>query len=356
MTVTVTAGAVVDGVNKGNLQASEAFSVDTRAPTVSTIAIASNPGTDRTYAADDEIRVRVTFSETVEVTGTPRLQAGAGRRGAVRRPTEAGREQRPWSLAYQVAGGESDTDGVGVEADSLSGGTIRDGSDNEAVLDHDGLAADAGHKVDAVRPELAASGGAVVNGTALTLTWDEPLDGSSTPAAGDFTVSGGDRTRMVTRVRVSGSTVLLTLDAGAEHLEAEIQVSYTPGTNPIRDAAGNQAEALSREPVTNETPDTTPPEVEQSGDHLEPGVGPDLCGGGRDRGEGDLQRDGGGGGDPAVEAESGEQDPDGRLPEKRHGDGGAGVRLRGGRWGRGLRRGEHPRPGRIGLNGGTIEG
>ena len=37
MTVTVTAGAVVDGVNNGNLEASEAFSVDTKAPTVSSV-------------------------------------------------------------------------------------------------------------------------------------------------------------------------------------------------------------------------------------------------------------------------------------------------------------------------------
>ena len=95
VTVTVTAGAVVDGVNNGNLQASEAFSVDTRAPTVSTIAIASNPGTDRTYAAGDEIRVRVTFSETVEVTGRPRLSLELAE-GGERRPTEAGQEQRPW--------------------------------------------------------------------------------------------------------------------------------------------------------------------------------------------------------------------------------------------------------------------
>ena len=60
---------------------------------------------------------------------------------------------------------------------------------------------------------------------------------------------------------MSGSTVELTLDVGAEHEEAGIQVSYTPGTNPIRDMPGNDAEALSREPVTNETPDTTAPGV-----------------------------------------------------------------------------------------------
>ena len=101
----------------------------------------------------------------------------------------------------------------------------------------------------------------MVDGTTLTLTYNEPLR-SSTPEPGDFTVDGGDQTRTVSRVSVSGSTVVLTLDAGAEHLEAGIQVSYTPpGTNPIRDVPGNAAVALSRESVTNETPDTTPPKV-----------------------------------------------------------------------------------------------
>ena len=71
---------------------------------------------------------------------------------------------------------------------------------------------------------------------------------------------------------MTGSTVVLTLDTGAEHLEAGIEVSYTPGTNKIRDVPGNEAEALSREAVTNETPDTTAPEVEQSGHQLEPGI------------------------------------------------------------------------------------
>ena len=201
VTVTVTPGAVVDGLNNGNLQASAAFSVDTKAPTVSTIAITSNPGSDRTYAAGDEIRVTVTFSETVEVEGTPRLQLELG--GGVRTAAyRGGTGTAALVFAYEVAYGERDSDGVGVEADSLTrgGGTIRDGSDNDAVLDHDGLAADSGHKVDGVRPELAASGGAVVDGTRLTLSYDEPLDTRSPPASGDFTVSGGDRARAVSRV------------------------------------------------------------------------------------------------------------------------------------------------------------
>ena len=234
--------------------------VDGVAPTVSKLEISSNPGSDRTYAAGDEIEVTVTFRETVEVTGTPRLQLelGGGLRTAAYR---GGTGTAALVFAYEVADGESDTDGLGVKADSLSGGTITDEARNAAVPEHGSLSADSGHKVDAVKPELAASGGAVVDGTRLTLTWDEPLDGRSTPASGDFTVSGGDRARTVTRVRVSGSTVLLTLDTGAEHREAGIQMSYTPGANPIQDAVGNDARPLANRVVENNTRDTTAPVI-----------------------------------------------------------------------------------------------
>ena len=213
---------------------------DLTPPTVNTIAISSDPGSDRIYAPEDEIEATVTFSETVEVEGAPQLMLKVGDRN---RPVGylEGTGTTALVFAYEVAEGDEDTDGVSIEVNSLSlgGGTIKDGADNDAVLDHDGLAADSGHKVDAVKPELAATGGAVVNATTLTLTYDEPLDGSSTPVSGDFTVPGVYRARTVTGVRVNGSAVELTLDVGAEHGEAGIQVSYTPGTNPIRDVPGN---------------------------------------------------------------------------------------------------------------------
>ena len=261
VTVTVTPGAVVDGLNNGNLQASAAFSVDTKAPVVSTIEITSRPQTDATYAPGDEMEVTVTFSETVAVTGMPRLTLNVG--GGNRTANYRSGADATLLFSYTVADGESDADGVSIEADSLSrnGGTIQDAADNDAVLDHEALAADSSHQVDGVKPELAVTGGAVVDGATLTLTWNEPLDGSSTPETDDFTVAGGDHVRTVTGVRVNGSAVELTLDSGAEHEEAGIQVSYTPGMNRLRDVAGNEAEGLSRRSVTNETPDTTAPLV-----------------------------------------------------------------------------------------------
>ena len=245
---------------------------DTTSPTVSSLVITSNPGGDQIYVAGEVIELTVTFSETVEVTGTPQLRLRVGSRtrtaGYLR-----GTDTAALVFGYEVVEGDEDTDGVSMEANSLTRnvGTIRDEARNNAELDHDGLAADSGHKVDGVKPRLAATGGAVVNGTTLALTYDEPLDGSSTPEAGDFTVAGGDRARTVSRVVVRGATVELTLNAGAEHLEAGIQVSYTPGANPIQDAAGNEVEALSREAVRNDTPDTSPPEVESLAISSNPG-------------------------------------------------------------------------------------
>ena len=53
---------------------------DTTGPTVQTVRITSNAGSDQTYAVDDLIEVTVTFDETVVVTGTPRLTLNVGGR------------------------------------------------------------------------------------------------------------------------------------------------------------------------------------------------------------------------------------------------------------------------------------
>ena len=213
---------------------------DTTAPTVSSLAVSSNAVSDQTYAEGDEIEVTVTFSETVEVEGTPQLRLRVGSRNRTA-SYQSGTDTEALVFGYKVAEGDEDTDGVSIEADSLrlNGGTIRDEARNEAVLDHDGLTADAGHKVDGVRPELSELRRWMES--SLTLTYGEVLDGSSRPASGDFTVEVGGDGQTVAGVSMSGSTVTLTLDPAVEHGETGIRVSYTPGTSPLRDAVGNEA-------------------------------------------------------------------------------------------------------------------
>ena len=234
---------------------------DTTPPAVTGVAIVSNPGSDQTYAAGDRIEVRVRFSETVEVEGTPRLRLRVGNRtrtaGYLR-----GTGTAALVFAYEVADGDEDTGGVSIEAGriALNRGTIKD-EENAAELDHGAVAPQAGHKVDGVRPAFVS---AAVDGSSLTLTYGKALDGGSRPASGDFTVEVGGSGRSVSGVSVRGSVVTLTLNPAVEHGDTGIRVSYTVptgvGANPIQDEVGNDARRLSSRSVTNTTgaPNTDP--------------------------------------------------------------------------------------------------
>ena len=252
---------------------------DTEAPRIEGIEITSDPPDGRdVYGIGEEIEVTVTFSEIVTVTGTPRvtLKVGARDRSA-NYESVTGAEV---VFAYTVAVNDSDTDGVSIEADSLSGGTIRDTAGNNAVLTHSAVAADTGQKVDGIKPVLASTDGAVANGTMLTLAYSEPLDSSSAPGNDAFSVTGGSETRTVTGVRVSGSAVELTLTPAVEHGETGLRVSYTvptgSGATPIQDTAGNDADRLSNQSVTNVTRRHDGADGRDDADHLECGVGSDL--------------------------------------------------------------------------------
>ena len=99
---------------------------------------------------------------------------------------------------------------------------------------------------DTVAPELAM---AVVTGTELVLTWNEPLDAASEPAASAFAVTVSSSTVTVTTVAVSGDMVTLTLASAAARGDT-VTFSYTaPGDSPLQDAIGNDAGNLSNEAV-----------------------------------------------------------------------------------------------------------
>ena len=108
--------------------------------------------------------------------------------------------------------------------------------------------------VDDVAPALA---GATVNATALTLTFDEALDGASAPPATAFAVTVGDAARSVDQVSLGETTATLTL-ASAVASNETVTVSYTVPSGasaaPLADAAGNAVAAFSDQAVTNETP------------------------------------------------------------------------------------------------------
>ena len=79
--------------------------VKDRGPTVRRIEISSDPGTDGTYAEEEEVRVTVTFSRAVEVTGAPELELRVGTevKQALYR---SGAGSSELVFAYQVAEGD----------------------------------------------------------------------------------------------------------------------------------------------------------------------------------------------------------------------------------------------------------
>ena len=150
--------------------------VDTTAPTVSSVAITSTANSSNTYAAGEKVKATVTFNESMNVTGTPQLTLKIGASEKTASYTTTGSTTTKLVFEYTIASGDTDTDGISIEADKLqnnSGSTIKDTAGNAATLTHTVLAAQADHKVDTTGP--------TVSSIAITST----ANSSNTYAAGE---------------------------------------------------------------------------------------------------------------------------------------------------------------------------
>ena len=218
-------------------------------PTVSSIALTSDPGEDDTYAIGDAVKATVTFSKDVTVGdagGEPALELDIG--GAARQAGfDSGSDSDSLVFSYTIVEDDLDSDGIAIGVDklALNGGTIRDSLGLDAKLGHDAESSQSGHKVDGVPPEpLSAVVDTEDDAGALVLTFYEALDGDSTPAVGAFAVTVGttDTANTVTAVAVDGANVTLTLTTDVASDAANVKVGYTkPASNPLRDVAGNAA-------------------------------------------------------------------------------------------------------------------
>ena len=232
---------------------------DREGPSVSRFGFGLS-GPEDTHPAGFVVEVFVAFTESVRVTGLPRLTFELG--GEERTATFTGSSRSHVYFSYTVAPGDIDTDGLSIPAGriDLNGGTIKDEAGNAAMLDFPAVGPKLSHKVDGNKPVLL---GAAVDQALLTLTYGEALDVRySLPHLEDFTVKVGGVERSVTSLAVNGGVVELTLATAVGSGDTGITVSYAPVSRPIRDLAGNRADALSDQPVTNTTgTSNTAPEV-----------------------------------------------------------------------------------------------
>ena len=109
--------------------------------------ITSSPQSSDTYGNGEAITVALTFSETVMVTGEPRVRLEVGERKRWARYSSA--DGATLTFSYTVKKVDADDDGISIGADQLqlNKGSIQDGEGNAASLSHPALAAQSGHKV-----------------------------------------------------------------------------------------------------------------------------------------------------------------------------------------------------------------
>jgi len=122
-------------------------------PSVTGVVVSSVPGAGGVYGLGETIRVTVTFSEAVDVSGGPRLRidmdpAEWGEKWA---SYEDGSGTATLTFAHTVVEPNYSTGGVAVLANTLelNGGAIRSvSSGGDAALGHVGLGHDPNHRVD----------------------------------------------------------------------------------------------------------------------------------------------------------------------------------------------------------------
>ena len=122
---------------------------DATPPAVASVAIVSRPPAGR-YVQGATVSVAVTFSEPVEVAGSPQLALHVG--SAERQADfsdHAGPMPDTIRFVYTVRDGDRDADGIAIPADALrlNGGAIRDGSGNDANLSSSAVPPSAAHSV-----------------------------------------------------------------------------------------------------------------------------------------------------------------------------------------------------------------
>ncbi len=159
ISVSIPEGAAIssDG-NQSTASATVTQNYDTKAPTVSSVAISSATGIQNNFLnVGDVITASVTMSENVTVTGTPQLALSIGGT-IVQANYSAGSGTSQLTFTYTILSTQTDTDGISIAANSLAlnGGTIQDTVENVATITHSAVGANANYKVDTTVPTVSS--------------------------------------------------------------------------------------------------------------------------------------------------------------------------------------------------------
>jgi hypothetical protein len=235
----------------GSLSYNKSLIVDTTAPTVSSVS-SSSP--DATYKIGDVIPIKVTFDETVIVTGSPQLviNTGSVNTGIT---YSSGSGTTDLIFNYTVSEGHSSSDLAYVSTSALSG-TIKDAAGNSADLTlptpgaSGSLSANKNFVIDGVRPTVSNVTSTKADGSYkagvqidITITFDEIVNVTGTP---QLTLETGTSDAVVNYASGSGNNTL-TFSYVVSSGESSSDLSYQStsalalNSGTIKDNAGNSA-------------------------------------------------------------------------------------------------------------------
>ena len=231
----------------------KALIVDTTVPTVTNVTSTTSDGS---YKQGETIAIKVVFSETVSVTGTPQLTLETGGSDAVVNYS-SGTGSNTLTFNYTIGSGEtsSDLDYVATNSLALNSGTIKDAAGNAATLTlaSPGASNSLGNNkaliVDTSVPTISSVSLNAAN-SELTVTFAENVydtdGGSGDLEAADFelSISGGVATVASTPTGITKTAqniwILDVNISGTANGSETLSVVPAAG-NVIFDLAGNAA-------------------------------------------------------------------------------------------------------------------
>ncbi|MDY0137063.1 MAG: DUF4347 domain-containing protein, partial [Thiomicrospira sp.] len=223
-------------------------------PTVSSVAITSATGIENDFLNEgDQVTATVTFSEAVNVTGTPQLALNIGGT-PVQANYASGTGTTALTFTYTILAGQNDANGIRIDANSLSlnSGTIKSASTTDATLTFSAVADNANYKVDTTppaapsTPDLQAASDSGASNT-------DNITNDTTP-----TVSGtAEANSAVTLYATDGTSVLGTGTADGSGAWSITSSALNEGSHTLTakaaDAAGNVSAASGGLTITVDT-------------------------------------------------------------------------------------------------------
>ncbi|MGV3505490.1 MAG: Kelch repeat-containing protein [Adhaeribacter sp.] len=218
--------------------------VDGLAPVVTAVTVPAAAS----YKAGIHLDFVLRFSESISTTGLPSLGLTLG--SSAKAATYLGGSGSSTLLfRYTVQPGDTDADGIAVQALSLNGGSLQDAAGNGAALALPGLPSTAGVLVDTRAPQALAvalpADKTYVNDEDLDfrVSFDEPVTVTGTPGLPLAMETGGSR--YAAYVSGSGTTTLLFRYRVENGMQDEnglaLGAALALNGGSLADAAGNAA-------------------------------------------------------------------------------------------------------------------